>query len=90
MEGFIYRCKNPPKTFSYTHRAGKHWSYRPALSGQATFEFMIVSLALLLIVIVPVTVDEQTLLVWLEYMVVSWMLIYNAVWQQFLLNPWAS
>ncbi|MFC0444165.1 hypothetical protein ACFOD1_07835 [Pseudidiomarina halophila] len=51
---------------------------------------MIVSLALLLIVIVPVTVDEQTLLVWLEYMVVSWMALYNAVWHQFLLNPWAS
>ncbi|WP_173921322.1 hypothetical protein [Pseudidiomarina piscicola] len=57
--------------------------------GQASVEVVLISLALLLIVVVPVTTNDQTLLRWLSHMVASWMLLYNAIWQQFLWHPWA-
>ncbi|WP_417691279.1 hypothetical protein [Pseudidiomarina sp.] len=58
--------------------------------GQASVEVLVVALSLFAIILVPVTAEEQTVLEIIEAIVASWMFVFSATWQQFLLHPWSA
>lgn len=59
-------------------------------SGQASVEALLTAIALLAIVVVPVTFNNENLLGLLEQLIQTWMFVFTATWQHFLLHPWAS